>query len=395
VVAQETRVRVLALHAPYQCRSTGVCCASGWEIPVEPGVEDALRAALRDGRVQQAAGVAPDACLWPRPALPHGSRVVLATNEDGRCAFLESERGNLCAIHRQLGAPALPSACRDFPRIALLAPGGISITLSHYCPTAATMLFSPADGSARTDPLLGIVEGPPGFPPTWPYEGLDARTALPPLLRPGVLMSWAAYERWENHAVATLARENLGPHEALLRLSALAERIRLWETGDGSFDAFLERALRRDQESDEPPASAPVDVLEAWRTVAGAVPHAHLVQAPPAELAETDGRLVAPAWSSFARPVRRFLAARAFASWLALQGEGLRTTVAGLRLALGVLRAEAARGCREAGRTLDVKILTEAVRRADLLLVHLASPVALARRLSRCESQEPPATAAW
>jgi hypothetical protein len=44
------------------------------------------------------------------------------------------------------------------------------------------------------------------------------------------------------------------------------------------------------------------------------------------------------------------------------------------RVALGVLRAEAVRGCAEAGRTLDAALLEQAVRRADLLLVHLADP---------------------
>jgi hypothetical protein len=75
---------------------------------------------------------------------------------------------------------------------------------------------------------------------------------------------------------------------------------------------------------------------------------------------------------------------------VALQGEGLRTWVASLRLDLAVLRAEAARGCAEAGRALDADILTGAVRRADLLLVHLADPEALARRLSRCEASPRP-----
>jgi hypothetical protein len=85
------------------------------------------------------------------------------------------------------------------------------------------------------------------------------------------------------------------------------------------------------------------------------------------------------------RPVRHWLAAKAFASWLALQGEGLRTAALGLRLALGVLRAEAARGCAGAGRALDADLLKEAVRRADLLLVHLADPEALAKALGGCE----------
>jgi len=96
--------------------------------------------------------------------------------------------------------------------------------------------------------------------------------------------------------------------------------------------------------------------------------------------------VVAPAWPSWAGPVRRYLAARAFASWCALQGDGLRTTVSALRAAAAVLRVEAARRCASAGRPLDAILMKEAIRAADLLLVHLASPEALARRLSAAEA---------
>jgi hypothetical protein len=132
----------------------------------------------------------------------------------------------------------------------------------------------------------------------------------------------------------------------------------------------------------------------AWQLVANCVPDRALLPPAPESLDEADGRWVAPPWPTLARPIRRWLAAKAFASWLALQGEGLRTTVLGLRLALGVLRAEAARGCADAARALDPERLREAVRRADLLLVHLADPEALARRLSRHETGEGP-PAAW
>ena len=132
----------------------------------------------------------------------------------------------------------------------------------------------------------------------------------------------------------------------------------------------------------------------AWRLVADCVPHRELLPPAPEGLDDADRRWVAPSWPTLARPVRRWLAAKAFASWVALQGEGLRTTVAFLYVALGVLRAEAARGCSEAGRLLDVALLQEAVRRADLLLLHLADPEALARRLSRGEAAEG-LTAAW
>jgi hypothetical protein len=124
----------------------------------------------------------------------------------------------------------------------------------------------------------------------------------------------------------------------------------------------------------------------AWQFVANCVPRGAPLPPSPESLGGADEQWVAPAWSAFSRPIRRWLATKAFASWVALQGEGLRTTVALLRVALGVLRAEAARGSAEASRLLDADLLLDAIRRADLLLVHLADPEALARRLGRCEA---------
>jgi hypothetical protein len=100
-------------------------------------------------------------------------------------------------------------------------------------------------------------------------------------------------------------------------------------------------------------------------------------------------------WGDQAGPVRHWLAAKAFASWLALQGEGLRTTVLGVRLALAVLRAEAARDAAEGAGPGGSTGLLEAIRRADLLLVHLADPEALARRLSRVEGLPGSPPRAW
>ncbi len=310
-------------------------------------------------------------------------------------------------MHRQLGLEALPPACRDFPRVVTLTPLGVSITLSHFCPTAASLLFAPViprdsglpgpEGSA-----VRIVENPPAFPSSWPYEGLDARDALPPLLRPGVLMDWPSLERWERFAVAVLGDEGRSPEAALDLLTTAAEEARRWTPDDGPFGSSSSvschpEGLRVGRVPRDPQAPADPSGRRRSRTRSGwpeggMAPRRRLRPAsraaPPAPegLDEADDRWVAPSWPTLARPVRRWLAAKAFASWLALQGEGLRTTALGLRVALGVLRAEAARGCAEAGRALDADLLKEAIRRADLLLVHLADPEALARRLSRGES---------
>ena len=414
------RVRALSFHAGYRCRNTGVCCSSGWDIPVEREMH--LRNALASGRLRipeaTIASTLPgaltgrgDACFRSVPGLPHGSRVVLASHSSGRCIFLESDRR--CAIHRQLGLEALPSACRDFPRVVTLTPLGVSITLSHYCPTAAGMLFAPVTPRDPRQPgpegsAVRILESPAGFPPSWPYEGLEARDALPPLRRPGVLMDWPSLERWEQFAVSVLGDDRRTPEAALDVLAEAAERARRWNPEDGPLGEWLLLSFRGapsasgDEESTgagrslarRPPPNA-LGMIEAWRLVAECVPHRALLPPAPESLDDADLGLVAPGWPSLAVPVRRWLAAKAFASWLALQGEGLRTTALGLRVALGVLRAEAARGCAEAGRTLDAELLKEAVRRADLLLVHLADPAELAKRLSHWERSGQPTRAAW
>jgi hypothetical protein len=373
-------VRALSIHADYGCRMTGACCRSGWDVPVEPDVETRLDAAV-------AAGTLGVRAPWSRPlrGLPHGARVVLRLTAEGECVFHERAAPRLCAVHRQLGPEALPSACRQFPRVATLTPLGVSVTLSHYCPTAAGLLF-------RDGVPLAVVTDAPAFPASWPYEGLDARDALPPFARPGVLMSWASHERFERHAVATLAREDVSPELALAGLAATAERLRAWTVRDGDFDDFATRVT--EEEAAPPPASerSLAAALTEWERVAASIPAGHPLPRSPRTGVEAIGAaradaLVDEGWAALQAPVRRWLAARAFASWLALQGEGLRTTILGLRVALGVLRAEAARGCAEgSGRPLDAALLKEAIRRSDLLLHHLADVEAFARDLSRCEA---------
>ena len=416
--AEPPRVRALSIHADYRCRDSGACCSSGWAIPVEPRIEERIRSGLRAG----ADG------LRPVAGLPHGARVVLRTDARGRCAFLEGNPAHhRCAVHRQIGEEALPSACRHFPRVVTLSPLGVSVTLSHYCPTAAGMLFviprsfvSPGDeesaGPAMThDPGLRIVEDPPAFPAGWPWEGLDARDALPPLLRPGVLMDWPSLERWERFAVSVLAEESRSPEVALEILATAAEDARRWTPADGPFGPFFDSVLALSPRGPAPalsPRGTPVPRgLPGLRTsrrpartqrlgvtwpdkarqlVADCVPHGALLPPAPDGLDEADEQWVAPAWSALSLPIRHWLATKAFASWIALQGEGLRTTVAFLRVALAVLRAEAARACADAGRVLDSDLLKEAFRQTDLLLVHLADPEALARQLSRCEVHPAP-----
>ena len=74
--------------------------------------------------------------------------------------------------------------------------------------------------------------------------------------------------------------------------------------------------------------------------------------------------------SEFAPVVERFLAAKLFASWAAYLGDGTTAVRQSVRAAHAVLQEEMANGTRVAGRPIDADLLTQAIRRADLRLVH-------------------------
>ena len=84
-----------------------------------------------------------------------------------------------------------------FPYVCLIDQRGVHVTLSHYCPTAASLLF------AHEGPIE-IVEGPSPVPGLEIPEGLDARESLPPLREPNRLMSFDEFSNWERAELRTL-----------------------------------------------------------------------------------------------------------------------------------------------------------------------------------------------
>ncbi len=372
--------RALSFHAGWRCRHSGACCSSGWTIPVEAGAEAGLRSALRQGRLS--APTPEDGLLVREPGLPAGANVRFGRDALGRCLFLDTAGGaRLCRVHRELGEAALPSSCRHFPRVALLAPDVTDVTLSSYCPSAASLLFAPRSGDRDA-----IVGSPTAFPPERDYEGLAARDALSPFLRPGVLMGWAAYRRWEEFCVAELTGRP--PATALATLARAVERVRGWTPAQGRFDEVLARALDEAAGGVEPGAEPEASACERLFDLAASacLPGVEPPLRPRAWRGDFD-RFVAPAWRSLGVPIGRYLASRAFGSWMALQGPGLRTTLLSVRAAYAVLRVEAARRGGETQETIGSEELREAIRASDLLLVHLADPEALARLLGAFEAE--------
>ena len=328
----------LSTHVGYACRHSGACCTARWPIPIERDRAPAVQAAIAAGRVH-----APEDWYRAAPEAPADVAGVLARQPSGACVFhrpdgevsgLPSAGG--CAIH-----PLRPVACRHFPYVCVIDPRGVHVTLSHFCPTAANRLFD-----VEVD--VSIVKGPAvpleGVEP----EGLDAREGLPPaelgaqgpalgaapgtMPAPGTrprLLSWDAVSQWERMLVARLGKNSSIPDAPSV----------------GAFDRARAAVL---------PGwawpEAPADVVRFWHS------------------------LVAPQWGGWTQVIGRYLAAKAHASWAMHLGTGPPAVERMVGVSRIVLQVEATRACLSRGGGLDRPALTEALRQADLLLVHYADP---------------------
>lgn len=373
-------VYALSIHADYRCQHSGVCCSSDWDVPVELPVYRGLDAALVKGRLRPAADSADgSAALIVEDDMPDEAAAMIARTTGGDCVFYHRGSG-LCVVHRDLGHARLPSTCRHFPRLAVRDRRGTFISLTHYCPTAAAMLF-------RDDVPIEIIEAPPAFPPA-DYEGLEVEDdAWPPLLHPRMLMDDASYDAWERHMVSRCADEAVSPESVIATLERDARMLRRYTAGVGELlDAVA--ALPADSVPAQPHAVLGPS-LALHVEVMHAVPDDLKPESDEQRLPEAYVDAVAPEWRRWHAPLRRYLAAKAFASWTPHQGRGLLTVVRGLEAALALVRVEAARQCRDQGRGLDADLLKEAFRQADFALNHLAVGEDLAEAWSKVEDQGP------
>jgi len=368
----------LSIHADYRCRHSGACCTADWDVPVELPLYKTLGEALSAGRVTPAGR--PDentAVLIVEDQLPAEAAAMIARTATGDCVFYHRNSG-LCVIHRDLGEPMLPATCRHFPRLAVRDARGTFISLTHYCPTAAGSLF-------RDDVRIEIVEDPPAFPAA-DYEGLVVTSDdWPPLLRPDCLADAQSYAAWERHMVARCADESRSPESVIATLERDARIVRA--VSPATSEAVVNAIGQL------PVAALDASVPEAldsslvhYHEVLKAVPDEWRPEADTRDLTDSYRRYVADRWAGFDAPLRRYLAAKAFASWTAYQGRGFLTIVRGLEAALAMVRVEAARRCRDADRPLNAHLLREAFRQADFALNHLAAGDELADAWSKVEA---------
>ena len=206
-------------------------------------------------------------------------------------------------------------------------------------------------------------------------------------------MDLDALTAWEAHIVNALAGPAAWPgavEDVLARLAAQAADLARWTPGAvalaDTIRAFapaaadsVDGALSRD--------TSARDRFASWTPEAAWAIGREACRAPwtwpdlPANLAALDARWVAPGWPYVAPVVRRYLAGKAFGTWVAYQADATQALAAWLALALTVLRVECARACADGPRPLDRERLVAAVRQADLLLVHYADSAVLSGAL--------------
>jgi hypothetical protein len=283
---------------------------------------------------------------------------VLATASDGACVFFEGHT-RLCRVHRDLGEPLLPSACRHFPRICLRDARGLSIRLSHFCPTAAQLLFD-------TTPLA-VVDAPATISLSGTAEGLDATAALPPLLRRGMLTDIDGYDAWERTALDLLDRGGADASSALAALRQVTRTVREWSPGTEALSHHVTRAMA--DAICEPVAIDPEADERRYALALTSVPPG---LTPP--LAADDYRTAVDAVASVTcdldAPIRRYLAGTLFGNWWPYLGLDLLAVVEALEIHAAVLRIHLARHLRHADRPQQA--LLNAIRDTDLLMVHLS-----------------------
>jgi len=240
-------------------------------------------------------------------------------------------------------------ACRQFPRVVVRDPWGVSVTLSHFCPTAAALL--------ETEDQITITDAPPAFPSSAEYDGLDATDGLPPLLRFDMAMDWASWREFERLAVSLLVERSTSAEISLGQLGHAVEALRVWSPANGELLPATVAAFTAARQTSR---CADLDVSTLYAEVRDAIPEGLRASADAPQL--EDGRLEP-------RVLKHLLAAHAFANWTAHLGTGLRTWLRSIHAAYAAA------------------VHTSSVRRADLMLRHLAD---LHRLTTSWGCMEPP-----
>jgi hypothetical protein len=350
--------RCLSFHASYRCRHAGECCRAGWDVDVEPHIFEAVST----GRVavHRTTPVA-----FTEAA--EGASMAHARTASGDCGFHHDCR---CSLQLTGGDSLLPSACRHFPRVYLRDARGDLLTLSHFCPTAASLLME--------DGAVAVVDARAPLALDEPIEGLDARGVLPPLLRPGMLADMDGYDAWERAVIETFV-DAPDAVSAFARIEGATSRVRGWTPGSAPMRVAVADAFARAEDLPGPP------LLSAAFTLVAELTGPHPLMEVPPDFAARWLQILQSMDARRHRSIGRYLAASTFANWIAYRGQGLRSIVAWLQACYDVLRVQMTRALTAGSGALDERAHLEAIRMTDYIMVHTVDSVAFGREALRFE----------
>ena len=197
----------------------------------------------------------------------------------------------------------------------------------------------------------------------------------------GLLTDLEGYDAWERAALALLARDDLTAGGALAilepcdaRRAILAARSRQPACKRSSESSRLRPSQNRTRIWTRQTRRRARVRLALSSVPSGCVPSR-------SRTGSRRGTAAQPAGDDVDETVRGYLAARLFGNWIAYSGQGLHAIVEYLHVALAVMKMEAVRHHAQESASSPWQTVKEAVRSADLLLVHLADPRTLARLL--------------
>lgn len=392
-------VYALRFQADFVCGNSGVCCGMDWPLPIEGPLLDRLRNAVETGKLTPPGDVPSSQLLVTDGRIPEGAAAVFGRNERGYCAFFDEQGGRLCSIHAQAGVSLLTDTCISFPRMPVHQPLGTFVTLSHYCPTVAALLFEAGGADVVADPAMMKGLSITG--------GLHAYRHPPPLARPGSFLDWEVYTLWEREAVALVGSTDYLPEEAMAGLFIAAEGIRQWP-GTQVPAQHVRDAMEAVREMGHAPLRAALGRAGDPAPVYGMFgatleSNAGKVLKSPAQIwssmakgkgtpmTEAIGRYTRGSWEAFSPQLRRFLAAKLFANFFGYQSNGLRSCVFAVATQFATVRILAALLCVRDGAQLNRDRFTEAVRLADFMFLQRADRRGLVRGFGIAE-QAPPET---
>ena len=314
-----TRIYSLSIHADYRCGHSGACCTSGWPIPVEQPTAERLAESIGAGRDRPArAAVARRLCANARadPA-DRGSR-----GNAGRRTRRRRRRLRVLRTRQR--------AMRD-------SPAGWSLASARRLPAVPE-----SDARRRPRPLRRRVALlPDGRAPVVSRRrrpgdrGVTSRLPGRFRVRPARCARRASAAVAAGRAAGSGGVRSLGerggrgvcpggshPEAALQGVARFTEVVRTWKPGGPTLASRIDHAVEQTARDlrHVPPHFRPATVRRHYDLVLGAIPDGCRPEIRLDGIIDAWHDRVAPGWHLFSTPVRRYLAAKAFASLAGVSG---------------------------------------------------------------------------